>query len=199
MSYIFGFIQADGNLLEFERGRGRLSIELSFKDKELLEKIKENIPVNSTLSERIRDTNFKKEYKSCSLKIYNKKARDTFKMFGVPIGKKSNIIEPPKFEHNEIDYWRGIIDADGSIGISSNNIPFITLSTKSEGLYKGFKKFLKRHLNHTIKINRNKRDGVYNIMISRKKAIKLMKLLYYENCFGLNRKIKKVDNIKNLF
>ena len=43
---------------------------------------------------------------------------------------------------------------------------------------------------------RNKRDDVYNIMIIKENAIKLITYLYYDNCVGVDRKLKSANEIK---
>ena len=49
-------------------------------------------------------------------------------------------------------------------------------------------KFLYENLGITKKIKRNKRDNVYNIMVTRKDAVKLVNILYENSEIHLNRK-----------
>lgn len=195
-SYMFGFMQADGHLTSESRGRGKMRIEISEKDKHILEYFKEIIPVKSTLTTRNRDTNFKKNTTSFTLIIYDKKFRDTLIFYGVPSGKKSNIIHPSKYNYSKYDYWRGIIDADGSLGLTVANIPFLSLVTASEELSKSFCDFLYEELEFRPNISRNSRDGVYNITITNEKCQKITKKLYYTNSICLNRKRILADKIK---
>ena len=187
-SYMIGFMQADGHLQSATRNRGRMSIELSERDFFILEKFKEIIAVNSTLSTRTRDTNFKKKNISVSLTICSKQFRDTINYYGVPYGKKSNIIEPPKHDFSESDYWRGILDADGSLGITANGFPFLSLVTASENLAKSFCELIYKYTGLVNKVNRNSRDGVYNIMLTKEKCQKIISVLYYKDCLSLPRK-----------
>ncbi len=46
-SYIFGFLSTDGHLQELPRDRGKLTIELKYADKDILEKIKHIITCKS--------------------------------------------------------------------------------------------------------------------------------------------------------
>ena len=64
------------------------------------------------------------------MRIYNWDFRKWIKKY-VPVGKKSYIICPPKEEFSEVDYWRGIIDGDGSLGIAKSlgNAPFLSVIT----------------------------------------------------------------------
>lgn len=196
-SYMFGFMQADGHLHSSTRGRGRMSIELCEKDLYILEKFKDLIKVSSTLSVRTRSTNFKKNYTSFCLNIYNKEFRETIISYGIPSGKKSNIIEPSSYEYSEFDYWRGIIDADGSIGITATGKPFLSLATASENLATGFSEFIYKYTGFKNNVIRNKRDNIYNMMISQEKCQKIIFLLYYKHCLSLPRKYELSKKILN--
>lgn len=194
-SYMFGFMQADGHLSSESRGRGKMCIEISEKDGHILEEFKKLITVKSTLTYRVRDTNFKKNYKSTTLIIYDKNFRDTLIFYGVPSGKKSNIIKPSESIYSKYDYWRGIIDADGSIGFTGTKKPFLSLITASEELSKGFCDFLFEELGFRPDVSKNNRDNIYNITITNEKCQKIIKKLYYKNSICLNRKEKLANKI----
>lgn len=185
-SYIIGFIHGDGNHYEQSRNRGKISIEISAKDVDILDKM-ENILVDVSRRSRTRDTNFKKDYKSCSLTIHKKEMRN---YFDTPIGKKSKIIGPPPnvaIKH----YIRGLFDADGSIGITAQNRPFWSLCTSSEKVKELMLKDIKDKLDFEKRLNRNKRDNNYNIVLYDEDAIEYASLLYHNATIYLNRKYDK--------
>lgn len=196
-SYIFGLFQADANFYETTRNRGKISLEINNRDSDIIYKIRELLPCNASISSRIRDTNFKKDNVFIKLSIFDWMIREEFKMLGLPVGKKSEIIKVPLFDYNEIDYWRGIIDGDGSIGITSNNLPFVSLVTKSEELANGYLLFLEKYLNIKKSISRNKRDKCFNISVFIENAQIISGLLYYPGCLSINRKIKKASEVIN--
>ena len=138
----------------------------------------------------IRNTNFKEEYRSYSITICNMKFREEINKLGVPYGKKSSIVSPPIGEFCERDYIRGLVDGDGSVGVAAAEFPFISLTIKSEALKKYFLNILEKIVGEKKRLNRNKRDGIYNIMINREKAQKLIRYLYYPDCLALGRKLK---------
>ena len=197
-SYIIGFIQADGHLIKASRGRGKMSIELSFRDGAILRKIKKIIPVYSYIKTRIRNTNFKKNYKSISLLVCDKNFRDTINYYGIPYGKKSDIIKPPIYDYSENDYWRGIIDGDGSIGFTKDNKPFISLVTASYKLFKSYCNFIYKHIGVKHNPKRNNRDNVYNVILFKEDCKKLISILYYDNCISISRKYKLSKKIIKL-
>ncbi len=196
-SYMIGFMQADGYLNSASRGRGQMRIELGEIDTHILEDFQRIISVKSTILTRTRDTNFKKNATSVTLAVYNKKFRETIQYYGVPSGKKSNIIEPPKQKYSQFDYWRGIIDADGSLGITSQNMPFISLVTASDNLANAFMNFIFEHTGFKPEVKKNKRDEVFNIMLTNEKCQTIVKLLYYEKCLCLKRKYNSTLNVLN--
>lgn len=194
-SYMFGFMQADGHLTSESRGRGKMRIELSEKDAHILESFQKIIPANTSTTSRIRNTNFKKSATTVSLLVCNKDFRKTIIYYGIPAGKKSNIIKPSTSPYSEIDYWRGIIDADGSVGITAKNKPFISLITASEDLAKAFGVFIKKITGSGPSVNRNKRDNVFNITVTNERCQRLVGLLYYEGGLYLNRKKEQAERV----
>jgi hypothetical protein len=193
-SYFFGFVQADGSLTASSRNRGKLQIELAKVDLHLLRSFKKLFStVYSSINRRIRDTNFKNYHESYTLAIFNIRFRNELHKLGIPYGKKSEIIPPPKSDFCERDYIRGLIDGDGSVGLakSKGNIPFLSLVVASEELKEYIVNVIESITGEKKKINRNRRDDVYNIMLNREKAQQFIEYLYYPDCLSLERKFKK--------
>lgn len=194
-AYLFGFIQADGHLYQNPKlpNKGKLQIELSARDVDILQKFNAIIPVKTSIKSRVRTTNFSNgELKQTyTMTACDMAFRQELEALGIPHGRKSNTIAPPAVPFSEADYYRGIIDGDGSLGITAGNLPFVSLVTTSDQLMSGYLSFIKKSTGCTITANRNKRDGVYNIMITREGAQALAKVLYYEGCLALDRKIHK--------
>lgn len=199
-SYIFGLLVTDGSLYLSKKGnKGKVILEVNNKDSDIIYKLYNIIP-NSSVRQRIRNTNFKNNYKTEIFSNSRKEFREFLILNGFQVFKKSENVGPPNSTYNEIHFWRGIIDGDGSIGITSKNIPFISFVTISENLKNNYVKFIEKTLNRKIKTTRNKRDNAYNIMISRKDAIILAKILYIDNNNGLylERKYKKALDLQKL-
>lgn len=193
-SYFFGFTQTDGTLSKpFEkRNKGRLDIELGQEDLHILKSFKQLfLSVYSSIRTRIRDTNFKEEHKSYTLTICDMEFRNELNKLGVLYGKKSETVSPPSVEFCERDYIRGLIDGDGSVGITAKRLPFISFTVKSEKLKEYLFNVIEKVVREKKKIKRNKRDDIYNIMVNREKAQQFIKYLYYPNCLALRRKLKK--------
>lgn len=189
-SYIFGLLGTDGNLYLQDRDRGRITLEVSIKDKDIVDKLYEAIP-NSSINFRTRDTNFKNNYESIIFANHQKGFRQELIDFGFPLEDKTNIISPPNKEYSISDFWRGVIDGDGSIGFIADGSPFVSLITKSEQLKVSFCELLKNEFNIIKQINRNKRDNVYNITIKNEDALALASFIYKDAFIYLDRKYQK--------
>lgn len=196
-AYMFGFIQADGHMSKGTRNRGKVSIEIKEEDGHILEEFKKIIPYHSHIKKRKRDTNFKDEYRSICLTIHKKEFRDKLLTLGLPYGCKSNLIDIPKCDFSELDYYRGLIDGDGSLGITSAGWPFLSFVTKSEPLALNYLSFINKLTGMSKTTTRNKRDSVFNIVIFSENAQTVISYLYYTNCLCLLRKYLKALEILN--
>jgi len=199
-SYIVGFLQGDGSHYEQSRNRGKIQVEISKTDENILDKIEIDLRniVYIGRRERKRDTNFKDNYTSSVLSIYNLDLRQQIKQF-IPVGKKASIIRPPvEMEgFDKYSYIRGLTDADGSLGITSLTRPFWSLCTSSEYVKKFIINDIKAVLNFEKRLNRNKRDNIYNIVLFDEDAIKYTQLLYKDATIYLERKYRRFLKIQD--
>ena len=205
-SYLIGLFQTDGSMYQCGRNRGRFTISLSIKDEDIIYKIKNLIPYNSNINKRFKKTRFEKE--NGKIYEYNKEIiefrvsnlyfRNFLLTCNIPYGKKSKIIEPPLHLTglSKIDYIRGLFDGDGSLGFTADEFPFVGFITQSEKIKDYLLDFISEITYKERKtVNRNKRDNLYNIMLSKEDAIKFCELVYYENCLSINRKYEISRNV----
>lgn len=176
-SYLYGLILTDGTINSRTRNRGKIAIELRREDRELLEKIKLNMP-ECTLRDRVRETNFKQYSESSILSIFKKEIRERFIGYGIPITDKSIRGTIPNQQYSEKDFWRGVFDGNGSIGFTGNGEPYVSLVTKSENLKTEFLKLLFEKYGIKKHLRPNKRDGVYNIVAKNEDAQLLSAYMY---------------------
>lgn len=186
-SYLFGLFGTDGNVKRTSDNNHISSLVLELIDQDIIEKIANILP-DCSISERTRNTNFKKNYHSYILYCHNKEFLSWCEENNFPLQDKTNIINIPK-EYEEKDFWRGIIDGDGSLGMKTiEEQPFINLTTKSEFLKEAYCDFIYKTTNFRPKCNRNKRDNIYNITLHGEKAIKILKTIYEDADIYINRK-----------
>jgi len=203
-SYLIGLFQTDGNIYESSRNRGKAVIELSIKDEDIIEKIKKLIPYNYTITKRIRNIKLNghsyenKEY--VSIRICDINFRKFLNDSGVPFGKKSKIISPPLHLKNLSmpDYIRGLYDGDGSLGMTGKNIPYVSIVTASKNLANFLLDYISSITGKPRKKNNpNKRDNIYNIVITKEDAIKFCDEVYYDGCLSMGRKKEKSEIVKS--
>jgi hypothetical protein len=196
-AYLFGLIQTDGHLYQNSRNRGRLSIEVSKRDEELLFELQKCLPFHSSISGRTRKTNFKNEYVSVIWNVFDKRFRDFLESNGLNNGRKYKTISIPPCKFSEIDYFRGLIDGDGSLGLTSNGFPFLSFITASSEMSVKYLQFLESITGKMKTSQMNKRDNVFNIAIYKEDAQKVVQKLYYPNCLCLPRKFLKANEVLN--
>ncbi|MCZ0980019.1 LAGLIDADG family homing endonuclease [Streptomyces diastatochromogenes] len=187
-AYMFGFLQADGHLSQGTRDRGRLTVEINIRDIAILREFQRLTPYNSSITERVRRTNFSKEHHSATWSLCSLEARTLLNEFGLPYGKKSTKIKPPRFEFSRRDYLRGVIDADGSVGFTGQGFPFVSLTTASTAIGAYLCHYAKKVTGAERQIRRNARDGIYNILYTKEAAVQLAEHIYYPGCLALERK-----------
>lgn len=187
-AYMFGFLQADGHLARGTSLRGRLTVEINARDIAILEEFQRLTPYNSSITQRTRATNFAEVSHTATWTLCALEARTQLNELGLPYGRKSRRITPPRVPFSRPDYLRGIIDADGSVGFTQDGLPFVSLTTQSTAIAV----YLCHYTNRTLGIRklpgRNKRDDIYNVMYMREAGVALAQHLYSPDALALARK-----------
>ncbi|MFE2412270.1 LAGLIDADG family homing endonuclease [Kitasatospora sp. NPDC059408] len=188
-AYMFAFIQADGHLTQGVGNKGRLAVELSARDAPILEEFQRLCPFNSSIRYRTRTTNFKADHTSVMWTVCAREFREELQALGLPVGRKSEIVAPPTVPFSGRDYLRGLIDADGSVGRTAQDLPFVGLTTKSDAIASFFTDYAEALSGSERRIfRRNSRDGIYNIVYTREEAVAIASDVYYTGCLSLPRK-----------
>jgi hypothetical protein len=193
-AYMFGFLQADGHLQQGVGQKGKLTVELSVRDVDLLRRFQKLTPYNSS-TERTRSTDFTETHTSATWTRCSLEARTKLNELGLPYGRKSKTITPPRGQFSRRDYLRGIIDADGSAGFTKQGLPFVSLTTASTGIGMYLCFFAREITGVERNIKRNKRDEIYTICYWKEQAQELATHLYYPGCLSLQRKQTAADSL----
>lgn len=115
MAWVLGFLAADGNV---SKKGNNINIGLSSVDREILERIKEDIEIENP----IHDFTSRQGFDYSELSWTCKEHREELKKYHI-IPQKTFILEPP-FELDKkywIDYIRGYFDGDGSVNFIEVN------------------------------------------------------------------------------
>lgn len=194
-AYMFGFLQGDGHLAAGTGKKGRLTVEINIRDIAILREFQQLTPYNSSITERIRSTNFSERHHSATWTLCALEARSTINRLGIPYGRKSTGVRPPRVEFSRRDYLRGVIDADGSVGYTRQGLPFVSLTTASAAVGAYLCSYAKRVTGAGRQITRNTRDRIYNVLYTKEAAMELAGHLYYPGCLSLERKQNAADSL----
>ena len=195
-SYIIGLLHGDGYMGGGPDGPGRMAVSVSQKDADIIETLEQMLLFKCCIystehqcPDQIcgRDVGIEVAYRS-TLVVHGQEARLVLLTLGMPYGPKSFTVSPPGWDYSRRDYLRGIIDADGSLGFTKTGIPFLSLATGSDAIKDEFVGFIEDLTGVKKKLNRNKRDGIYNICVYREDAQKLIAEMYYDGAVALKRK-----------
>lgn len=203
MAWCLGFIAADGCVLIGKRDSGTLSITVSLKDKEILEKINYHMKSNY----KIKNIKTNLNTIACRLDITVREVVDDLINLGIT-PRKSKTLKWPNSIPEEFTWHfiRGYYDGDGSIMTGKgyvnkkgqSNLQLRTSVLGTEQFLKNIKKyFVKENPQYNPKIQDQSKNGYYKLEISgTKSAISLCELLYKdvnENIM-LKRKYLKYKN-----
>ncbi len=188
VSYMVGLFQTDATHSGSTSGKGRLTIEVSERDADILPRLQRHIPVHTHIGTRTRRTNYSDVYITSFMHIYSRAARAEFEEFGVLVGRKHDRIRPPVQDFSSPDYLRGIIDGDGAVGFTARGYPFISLVTASSFIAQYFCAEIAAVCGVTRTARRNRRDGVFNVMVANGPAVELARWCYPRRCLSIRRK-----------
>lgn len=197
--YVFGLLMTDGTVSSIDQ-KARVVLELKYDDRDIVYKLADCVP-GSTVRERTRDTNFKEGYHSIIFSNCHKEFRELLYSCGYPLVDKAESESAPYFDYNKRDFWRGVIDGDGSIGITGDGRPFVSLVTVSDILHYEFTTFLREELGIITVVNRNKRDNAYVFSLFNENAVKFCDYIYKDATIYMDRKYeayKKFSTLENI-
>lgn len=196
-SYFYGLFLTGGYLQKHSEKITGIGLEVNIIDAQLIEQLHTYIPFSS-IYYRTRNTNFKVHYESCVFNYSRKDLPEQLISFGFPENNKTINAKPPIVSYDEVAFWRGVIDGDGSIGIRKNGLVFISLCTKSEQLRNAYCIFLEKITGRKYNPQKNQRDNIYNIGCNGNSAKKVIKVFIDnidDNSLFLERKYKKMLEI----
>jgi hypothetical protein len=127
--------------------------------------------------------------------VYNLEFRNELLSLGMHYGVKSYDASPPTVEYSKPDFYRGIIDGNGSLGFTAKEFPFVSLVTASQNMSDAYLEYLSNLLDKQKESTRNKRDEVFNIAVYKEDAQLLVKTLYYPGCLAIPRKYESASAI----
>lgn len=197
MAWLLGFLAADGSI---RKNENEIKIGLSIKDKEILEKIKRELELETSIKEYTNSQG----YDCCKLQWTCEQHKKDLAKYNI-VPEKTFVLKPP-YELNQnfwIDYIRGYFDGDGSINLISNsngrgngNLRWQVCSATKEILEFILQVFEEQY--NIPKVNIYERQGLhtlYYIQYSSTATRKIYSILYTPNSLFLERKKKHFEDI----
>lgn len=179
-AWLLGFLAADGWI---EKNRNRINLELSSVDKEILEKIKEELKIENGIFERETNNGFSIVRLSWTSGIQ----KDNLSKYGIVPNKTYKEMHLPLFKNEDLTYAfiLGYFDGDGSISINDNYCRFRICAHRPELLQDIY-----NFLGKKGSLNKDNRD-LWELSISTSYSVPLFEKLYSLNSLHLARKYNK--------
>lgn len=194
MAWLMGFLAADGSI---EKDRNVIKLGLSSVDRDILEKIRQEINLKSEVKNYITAKGFSVSKLQWSSETHKKDLAS----YGI-IPEKTFKLKPP-YKLNKkywIDYIRGYFDGDGSIVLNENN--YNTLTWEIGSATKDILEFIRDFLTEEYGIpyvniyETQRKEKFYLLMYSTNSAIQLYNIMYYkEDILYLPRKKEKYTSL----
>ncbi len=182
--YWGGFLAADGYM---RKSNIDIILELKGSDVDHLFKLQKFIGSKHKIT---NSSKFTKNGNFCELRKFSFRSKHIAKIlqdrYNI-INKKSltySVPEEMKFNHN---FWRGMIDGDGSLYIQRKTLILYMCGTKN--VCESFLEFCKTFGNTTASVRRH--GKIYDVSIAKKELVKnVLNKIYKNNIISLDRKYK---------
>lgn len=198
MAWLLGFLAADGSI---RKNSNEIRIGLSSIDKEILEKIRDELKLATEVKEYINSQG----YSCAKLQWTCEQHKKDLALYGIVPAKTFCLVPPWQLEQKYwIDYIRGYFDGDGSVNLIQNsnhrgegNLRWqVCSATKDilEFILDYFEKVYNIPKVQIYESNRSK-NPLYYIQYSSIATRKIYTILYTENSLFLKRKKEHFDEI----
>jgi DNA-binding transcriptional regulator WhiA len=184
-AYWLGFFAADGNV---GKNNHQLQMTLAYKDLDHLKKFCQAIKSNAKIQIRERKKTLS-VYKECQVCLKSKVMWEALTQKGILPEKSKNLIIPDIMEDLQRHFWRGMIDGDGSLPVSSRKYKLSLSLIGTLDVCTKFKDFVdKRFSNNSEVIKQNYKIPIYVVTIWGSSAKELIDFLYKDSTIFLDRK-----------
>lgn len=196
-AWLLGFLASDGSI---EKDRNVIKISLSAVDKEILEKIRKEIGLESEVKIYEDSSGFSK----CKIQWSSEQQKKDLEKYGI-IPQKTFKLKPPYLLDKTfiIDYLRGYWDGDGSITLNKN--AYNSLQWQIISATKDILEFFVNYLNEVYEIPKVNIHSfmrgdhlLYILQYSTKISLKLYEIMYKNisnDDLFIARKKEKYDKI----
>ncbi len=198
-AYVVGLLFADGCITRSSAKRAQITIGLSGDDGRHLEMVRDFLGSDHPLVHKEKGGSFERSKFSTVLRVSSAVMADDLARYGV-VPRKSLTAEARGGVEASRDFWRGVVDGDGSIwlqrtGPYPNSVfPFMNLCG-SLATVRQFKHFLNAHGISSYRIRSNSSVNCWRVDVGSSKAYHAINLLYDGCGIALPRKLARAREI----
>ena len=188
-AYWIGFIMADGCIVRDKAADcRRLRINLKSSDASHLQQLRKFLQYEGPVATRDNG-------RYCALEINSARLVSSLRRYGV-IEKKSRRASVIHLDMN-LHFWRGMIDGDGTLYISKNMYPALSLCG-SEVILDQFAAYVSHSFPYMPELSIRSRSSIKQLAVAGQKAITLTRHFYGSCSIALNRKLQIAKLIMSL-
>lgn len=192
-AWLIGFLTADGTINKRNNG---IKISLSSTDREILEKIKEEVKIEKKIFDYITSNGFAVS----TLEWSSAQQKEDLSFYGV-VNKKTYLENHlPSFDNNnnyKLAYILGFFDGNGSISVSKENYLRFRLCSYRDEILKDIKSFFEEKYQASVILCKDHSKQMYELSVSTKYAKEIFKDMYALSSLHLDRKYQKYLEYKS--
>lgn len=182
-AWLLGFLMADGTV---RKDTNEIKIGLGLRDKEILERIKEEL----CLDKQIKEYETNNGFQVVELCWSSKQHKEDLAKYGIVNNKTYLPTHLPKFDNNKLvlAFILGFYDGDGCISISKQGYCRMRFSAHRKELLEDIANFLKKEYDISFSLGQSK-DRPYELSLFSPE--KIFTDMYNLNSICLDRKYQK--------
>lgn len=186
-AWLMGFIASDGTIRSNDN---EIKIGLSSCDREILERIRQELEYNQGV---IHDYQTQRGFLISELRWTSEQQKRDLAHFGITPNKTYKTMELPDIEENlKLAFILGYFDGDGSFSISKDaRYCRLRFCAYRKEILQSIADYLEKHYNVTYSLNNSHQRQMYELSISTKYAIQILKDAYALCPLYLQRKYDK--------
>ena len=189
MAYLLGMFASDGCVYEKDNA---IKLTLSTVDKEYLEKIRQELEIES----QIKDYETSQGYKNSELRFSSYQIKKDFAEYNIVPRKTYSFKFPRKLKKEYYrDFIRGYFDGDGCVSTAGKSAIRWQLCSHEKDVLEVVVSFFEENNIPKVSIQKAKDKQLYYIQYSSVSTRGIYSLLYYDNCFCLPRKRIKYESL----